>query len=651
MTSLPDRVAYHLTVALRRVSPGIPVLRQWPGLGKVVTGFYNRIVEPGWVLPLAILKRRRLSATTFVGVTGSVGKTTAKDMIAAILSTGGLCEKTPYTENEHLPLAQTILRTSAKARFCVLEVGAPAPGYLDRSLQIVRPDIGVVTAIGFDHRSAYGGQEAIAREKGKLVESLPPGGTAILNADDPLVIGMRSRWDGRVITYGLSRDAMVRADGIEADWPDRLRFTVHYQGQSCAVRTQLCGSHWVGSVLAGLSAGVAAGIPLRQAADAVASVKPQQGRMSPTFHDDGVVFIRDDWKASYSSFTAAFDFMERARAARKILIIGTISDYAGTSRNKYTEVAKRGREVADHVFFVGRRGTTALRVKRNARDESIQAFASVHQACELLGDFFRDGDLVLLKGSTPADHLHRIILARTRPVSCWLADCGLTTTCDTCPRLESPSGSTTRLEEPVQTIATADGYGRDRTPGQEVDRPAHVIVGIGNPGKEYVNTPHSVGYRVLDRLAGSFGLEWHREENVLVARTEWKTQPVLLVKPLVYVNEIGPALEKLGRCIGFGYAECLLVHDDMDLPLGQVRARLRGGDGGHRGVRSILLSFQTDEIRRVKIGVGRRLADAKDSVLVPFTAEEIPRIEESCQRATDRVMELLRPPSPPAADY
>jgi len=650
MTSLPDRVAYHLTVALRRVNPGIPVLRQWPGLRKVVTGFYNRIVEPRWVLPLAILKRRRLSATTFVGVTGSVGKTTAKDMIAAILSTGGLCEKTPYTENEHFHLAQTILRTSAKARFCVLEVAAPAPRYLDRSLQIVRPDIGVVTTIGFDHRSAYGGQEAIAREKGKLIESLPPGGTAILNADDQLVMGMRSRWNGRVLTYGLCRDAMMRAEDIEADWPDRLRFTVHYEGQSFTVRTQLCGSHWVGSVLAGLSAGVAAGIPLRQGTDAVANVKPQQGRMSPTFHEDGVVFIRDDWKASYSSFPGTFDFMQHARAARKILIIGTISDYAGTSRNKYTDLAKRGREVADHVFFVGPRGATALRVKRDARDRSIQAFSSVRQASEKLRDFFRDGDLVLLKGSTPADHLHRIMLARTRRVSCWLADCGLTTTCDTCPRLESPSGSTTGLEEPVQTIATADGYGRDRTPGAEADRPAHVIVGIGNPGREYVNTPHSVGYRVLDRLAESLGLEWHRDADALVARTEWKTQPVLLVKPLVYVNETGPALEKLGRYIGFGYAECLLVHDDMDLPLGQVRTRLRGGDGGHRGVRSILLSFQTDEIRRVKIGVGRRLADAKDGVLTAFTAEELPRIHAACQIARDHVMELLRPPGPLAAD-
>jgi PTH1 family peptidyl-tRNA hydrolase len=196
--------------------------------------------------------------------------------------------------------------------------------------------------------------------------------------------------------------------------------------------------------------------------------------------------------------------------------------------------------------------------------------------------------------------------------------------------------------EIVQEIVATDG----KAPEPEADRPVHVIVGIGNPGKEYDNTPHSVGYRALDRLAALLKVAWRREENALVARTEWKSQHILLVKLLVYVNETGPALAKLGRRIGFGHTECLLVHDDLDLPLGKVRTRLRGGDGGHRGVRSVLISFQTDEVRRVKIGVGRRSEDAKESVLTPFTAEEIPRIEEASERATKCVMELLRPSRP-----
>lgn len=646
MTPLLNRVARVLSVSFNRVNSRIPVLRQWPGLAKIVTEGYRQFLAPFWVFPLAMRHRKRLPNTTFIAVTGSVGKTTAKEMIAAVLAGAGPCEKSRGNDNEYHHLGRTVLHTRAEHRFCVLELSAPRPGYLDRVVRLVRPDIAVVTAIGTDHRAAYGarGQEAIAQEKGKIVESLPSNGTAVLNADDALVMAMRLRCDAHIITYGLSREAQMRAEEIRSEWPDRLQFRVRYQGQSHEVRTRLCGAHWLGSVLAGLCAGVAAGVPLAQAVRAVSAVEPPLGRMSPVFHEDGVTFIRDDWKSPYPSLSPAFDFLKSARAKRKIIIVGTISDYAGSSRKRYSDVARLGREVADHVVFVGARGTTALRVKRGADDTSIRAFASVRHASEQLRDFFRDGDLVLLKGSTKADHLHRIVLARTRRVACWRADCGLSRSCDTCERLGIPSGSPAVRTELESEAGDSRDDERGRAAKSSGERPAQVVVGMGNPGEAYLNTPHSVGYQVLDCLARSRGLQWRREEDAVVSWTQWKGQQVVFLKPLVAVNETGPALERLSRRMGFSHAQCILVHDDLDLPLGKVKARLRGGDGGHRGVRSVLLTFETDEIRRVKVGVGRDEAPSTTrTVLTPFTAQALPMVEDACRTAAERVMDLLEP--------
>src|SRR3546814_305608 len=165
---------------------------------------------PGWwkmrslLLPgLAALHRRRLEKVTFVGITGSAGKTTAKILATAVLATAGKIRPWAGTMNNFDHIMAVVVATEPSDDFCVVEFSANKPGYLDRSLATVRPRIGVVIAIGKDHLKAFHSIEAIAEEKAKVIACLPEDGTAVLNADDPLVIAMAGRFAGNIITFGL----------------------------------------------------------------------------------------------------------------------------------------------------------------------------------------------------------------------------------------------------------------------------------------------------------------------------------------------------------------------------------------------------------------------------------------------------------------
>jgi aminoacyl-tRNA hydrolase len=169
------------------------------------------------------------------------------------------------------------------------------------------------------------------------------------------------------------------------------------------------------------------------------------------------------------------------------------------------------------------------------------------------------------------------------------------------------------------------------------------VVGLGNPGDAYRDTPHNVGQRVLDRLARSLGREWVPDGEAMVAHADWRGTNVRLIKLLTSVNGTGPSLAAVVRRLGVGPDGVILVHDDLDLPVGVVRARMRGSAGGHHGVHSVIEAFQTSTIRRVKIGIGRpaQKAQVRDHVLTAFTPGELPLIETACDVAADRVLTLI----------
>jgi PTH1 family peptidyl-tRNA hydrolase len=179
---------------------------------------------------------------------------------------------------------------------------------------------------------------------------------------------------------------------------------------------------------------------------------------------------------------------------------------------------------------------------------------------------------------------------------------------------------------------------------------AHVVVGLGNPGPEYRDTRHNVGQRVLDHLAREAfgGASWARQARWSVCTGRWRGATVRLVKPRAFMNESGPVVARALREHGADHHDLILVYDDIDLPLGTVRVRLKGSAGGHNGVRSVIAALGTSDIRRVKVGIGRpaHKAAVPDHVLTAFESDEMPLVEEVVAEAARRVLALLQAPLP-----
>jgi UDP-N-acetylmuramyl pentapeptide synthase len=360
-------------------------------------------------LAVAELQRRRLTDVTFIGVTGSCGKTTTKELIAHVLRSEFRGRSSPANKNSLTAVAKTVLRTNHRDAFCVIEVAASMPGFVPTAARVVRPQIAVVTNIGSDHRKAFRTLEATAAEKRELIAAVSAGGIAVLNTDDPHVIGMAAGFPGQVVGYGNSPDALLRAEDVRAAWPARLAFTLRVGGLSLPVQTRMCGRHWVSSALAGLAVADAMGIPFARAAQALSTFEPVPGRMSVAARD-GITFIRDDAKAPLWGLDAMLEFLAEADARRKILVLGTISDHSAKSARLYPTLARRALAIADQVVFAGPNARHALRTTSPA-EGALRAFATADDVAEHLRASLRPGDLVLLKGSGQTDGLDRIVPA------------------------------------------------------------------------------------------------------------------------------------------------------------------------------------------------------------------------------------------------
>ena len=190
---------------------------------------------------------------TFIGITGSCGKTSAKELAHAVVASRYATRSNTRGRNIPHHLVSMMLRIRPWHSHSVVEMGAGVDDrLLSRSLRLVAPKIGIVTMVGTDHLSTFGSIEEIAKEKSKLVRALPPNGTAILNADDPRVMTMASLHQGRVITYGTGAEAMVRGTNIRSAWPGRLSLDVTHEGRTRRVETQLCGVHLVPACCCGV---------------------------------------------------------------------------------------------------------------------------------------------------------------------------------------------------------------------------------------------------------------------------------------------------------------------------------------------------------------------------------------------------------------
>jgi UDP-N-acetylmuramoyl-tripeptide--D-alanyl-D-alanine ligase len=576
--------------------------------------------------------RLALKKPVFIGITGSAGKTTTKELLLGVLSGKSPVVANPASLNVLPEVAKTILRVRPGTAYCVAELSEDRPGVMDDKLALLQPSIAIVTMAMDDHLAAFDSRDALLGEMGKLVAALPNRGTAVLNADDERVLSMTSQCVAKIITFGTSPKADLRAEDISSVWPSRLQLTLAHGSERVTLVTQLCGTHWIPSVLGAIGGGLATGMTLAACATGTATVAPFEGRMQPVTTPEGVTFIRDDFKAPLWTLDACFEFIKNAKANRKIIVIGEISDIGPTKALKYTRIASQAQEIADLVIFIGPWASSVLKARIPGREDALRIFSHVRDASEFINSISRQGDLVLLKGTNKQDHLLRILLAHAQGVACWRDDCERQIFCNECPERMKPSGAPL-LNRQKEASPFAPGA---------VDAHEQVIVGLGNPGAPYTNTPHNVGYKVVDQLATSLGLTWNESPGAWTARGSTKGRLVCLVKIQSVMNLSGAGLKHLAEAMGFSPEQCILVFDDLDLPLGTVRTRQDGSAGGHRGVASILEAFQTDAFRRVKVGVAPATATVNrlEYVLRPFDAVSQQTVAQAILSAEARVLDM-----------
>lgn len=579
----------------------------------------------------AILYRRlALRKVRFVGITGSAGKTTTKTLCTAILSTQGACSSSRGSANNALAVANTLLQASKHDSHCVIEVGGGTAGALTWPLRTFRPDIAVITLVRREHVNASFDLAAIAREKSRLVYGLRADGIAVLNRDEPELLALGQAIPNRVIWVGRDEGATVRLLDTTSRWPEPLHLSVEFEGRRLEVATQLHGTQLTLPVLSALGVAVAAGVPLDQAIAAIAAVEPLQGRMQVVSGSDGVTFVRDDWKAPGWSLQAPLEFIRDARASRKVIIIGTISDYPGSASRQYRKAAHLARECAELVVFIGPQAPRALRVRESDEDYSIQAFPEITAAAKYLAEELRSGDLVLLKGSI-TDHLSRLVLGRYETIQCWKSRCSLYLFCEDCPQLHAPTATvpdTGSNADPAQElIATESVELPTLLPGTR-----QLIVGLGNWGPQYNNTPHNMGQAMVDWLAAAHDAAWEPCAVGWIAyiHPAWSSQPMALLKLQGLINNSGPPVHELLSANDLTPNECIVVHDDLDIETGKVRLKRDGGDAGHRGVRSITSALGTDVFTRLRIGVrrsGESTRSASGRVTQPLSSADKQALE------------------------
>ena len=326
-----------------------------------------------------------------IAVTGSSGKTTTKDAIATLLEDFLRVAKSEGNLNNEYGLPLSLLRVPEQARAAVVEIGINRPGEMQRLARIASPDVGVVTNVGAAHVGNFASEDEIAFEKGFLIEALEADGTAVLNADDDRVSGMRARCEGRTVTFGIEGPADVRAESLEDSGSEGVRFSL--AGAPMSMR--LAGRHNVYNVLAAIAAIGPLGIRPARLARALCRLQPSAMR-GVVHKAGGVTLIDDCYNANPAAMSAMLQVLRRTSASRRIAVLGEMRELGERSREFHREI---GRAAAcagiDYLFAVG--GDAAEIA--SAAGLPGEFHESPLEAASALTGMVRPGDAVLLKAS------------------------------------------------------------------------------------------------------------------------------------------------------------------------------------------------------------------------------------------------------------
>jgi len=334
-----------------------------------------------------------------VGVTGSAGKTTTKDVIAEMLSeglSGGMTAKTEGNLNNHVGLPLSLLRVDDLARIAVLEMGMNHAGEIRALAEIAWPDVGVVTNIGWAHMESFDSIEGIAAAKRELIESLSPDGTAVLNLDDVRVAGFAKVHPGKVVTYGESERADVRAEDVKFS-EDGLAFRVG----STQFESPLTGRHGVANLLAGIAVAGLYGITPDRLTQRVRNIQPGKMR-GERFRHRGILVFNDCYNSNPDAAKAMLAVLRDTPARRRIAVLGEMLELGRWAEPLHRDVGNFAAECGIDVL-VGLRGAACYMLdaaKRSGlRADAAFFFDDPVPAGQLVSSLAQAGDAILFKGS------------------------------------------------------------------------------------------------------------------------------------------------------------------------------------------------------------------------------------------------------------
>ena len=341
---------------------------------------------------------------TVVALTGSQGKTSTKDLLAAVLGRSAATVATRGSFNNELGMPLTALRVEPTTRFLVLEMGARGIGHIAELTGLVRPDVSVVLNVGQAHLGEFGSRDAIAQAKGELVEALTEAGTAVLNAGDERVSAMASRTVGRVVSFGDVPAADVRVEGLTLDRLGRPAFRLVRGEEQTEVTLRLVGAHQALNAAAAAAVALACDVPLAEVATALSEVETlSQWRMELRELDRGVIVLNDSYNANPDSVRAALDALAAigadADVRRTIAVLGEMKELGETHDEEHRGVGAYAADLGvDHVVVVG----GAARAIHEGAGRASHPVPDNAAAIAWLAEHVREGDAVLLKASRGA---------------------------------------------------------------------------------------------------------------------------------------------------------------------------------------------------------------------------------------------------------
>jgi UDP-N-acetylmuramoyl-tripeptide--D-alanyl-D-alanine ligase len=386
--------------------------------GAVAAGPRIEVEDPLKALGALGAAVRARSGARVVGVTGSTGKTTTKDLLAAVLATRLATVANTASFNNEVGLPLTLARLEPGTQALVVEMGARGPGHIAALARLARPEIGVVLNVGVAHLGMFGSQAAIAAAKGELVEALPPHGTAVLNADDPLVAAMAERTPARVLHFGLGLGAEVRAEGVELDGDGRAHFKLRTPAGCAETALPVPGEHLVPDALAAAAAAHALGLEPEAIAAGLRRAALSPMRMQVERRADGLTVINDAYNANPTSMAAALKALVAARrgeargapgaspgAPEHGRAVAVLGEMAELGEHAAAEHDRAGRLVTrlgvDRLVGVGELGEVIVRAARmeGMWPEEAIAVPDAGAAVALLEPWLQPSDVVLVKAS------------------------------------------------------------------------------------------------------------------------------------------------------------------------------------------------------------------------------------------------------------